>query len=298
MKTIILKLLLIFIGFIFINFVIYRTSGFYEQENIYFEKIEKVIENQPKIIFLGDSHVETIKQAELSDNVGDLAFGADGINEMYIKLLTMIEYNKKLEIVFVSTEPQIFNGSKSPNSTFMNTFLLRINDSLNVYNKNKIDFISEFVPLFNDNFINYFLNDLYLKFKPEIKKEKIHWIDLNPDERRLIASNTGKSDHLNIMSQPQDLIVFRNIVEVCKNNNIKVIGINFPVSEDYINECKNEDYLKVKTFINNLDFYKVLDYSLTIHEPVYFKDEDHLNPLGIEKLIKILEEETNLKIKK
>lgn len=294
MKKIIIKSIPYLIVFVFINVICYNTSGFYEQEQKYTERIETTLNNQSEVIFLGDSHVETIKLLDLSDNIGNLAFGGDGINEMYIKVLNMIKYNKNLKYVFIATEPQIFNNTLSSNSSFLNKYVFQVNDQLNVYKKSKLDLIAEQLPLFNDNYLKFILNRFYLIFKPGKDAITKEWHKLSDSARKEIAENTGKLDHKSIMTNDDYLDVYKKTIELCKANNIKVFGIRFPVSKHYLKECKIEDLVKVDRFIQDLNLDNHFDYSKIILAPEYFRDEDHLNLIGVKKLSKIILEDTDI----
>lgn len=284
------------IVFIAINLISIKTSGFYKQEHKYLERIDSSINSKSEIIFLGDSHVETIKLLDLSENIGNLAFGADGIYEMYIKVLTMLKFNKNLKHVFIATEPQTFANTTSPNSTFLNKYLFKVDDTLNVYNKSKLNLITEKVPLINDSFINYILNSFYSSFKLDENKTTKEWSLLTELQRTEIATDTGITDHTSIMTNADFTKVFREIINLCKTNNINVIGIRFPVNENYINQCKQEDSKKVESFIKDLNLDLNLDYSTKIKDPIYFDDQDHLNKKGVEKFAKIIFDDTNIKI--
>jgi len=144
---------------------IYKKSHFYKQEHRYSTRIDSIINTKPTTIFLGDSHSESIKHLDLSKNIGNLAFGADGIKEMYIKTLIMEKYNPDLEYVFISTEPQMFNNSISSNSTFLNKYLLKLNDPKDIYNKSKLNLLTEAIPLINDDYLRYYLNKIYVFFR-------------------------------------------------------------------------------------------------------------------------------------
>tara|TARA_R100001369_G_scaffold92624_1_gene138801 strand:+ start:861 stop:1760 length:900 start_codon:yes stop_codon:yes gene_type:complete len=296
MKHFILKVIPYLVVFIAINAICLKTSGFYKQQHKYLERIDSSINSKSEIIFLGDSHVETIKLLDLSDNVGNLAFGADGIYEMYIKVLIMIKFNKSLKHVFIATEPQTFNNTTSPNSTFLNKYLLKVDDTLNVYNKTKLNLITEKAPLFNDSYINYVLDGFYSYFKPGKNKTKKNWATLTDLQRTEIATKTGVSDHTSVMTNTEFSKVYREIINLCKTNKINVIGIRFPVNENYINQCKKAELEKVDSFIKELNLDLNLDYSTRIKNPKYFDDEDHLNEKGIDKLSKIIFEDTNIKI--
>ena len=215
---------------------------------------------------------------------------------MYVKALTMLKYNENLKYVFIATEPQIFNSSLSSNSTFLNKYLLKINDSLNVYNKSKLNLITERIPLSNDSYLKFVLNKIYLNFKLDMGSDDREWAKLTDSERIEIASKTGKLDHSAIMKNKDYLETFKTLVRICKSNNITVIGVRFPVSKDYIEQCKREDIIKVDNFIKDLNLDMHLDYSNRIIDPEYFDDEDHLNKEGMEKLSDIIFKETNIKI--
>lgn len=299
MKSILIKITPYLVLYIILNLICFKTSGFYEQESEYLERIDHTIDKQSKIIFLGDSHVESIKLLNLSSEVGNLAYGADGIDEMYIKVLTMIKFNKNLETVFIATEPQIFNDVSSPNSTFLNKYLLKIDDTLNVYNKSKLNLITEKLPLLNDSYISYVMNAIYSSFKSTNTSEnEIKWSERSNEERAKIATETGKSDHNAIMNNESSKIIYKEIIEICKLNNIKVIGIRFPVNENYINQSSNEDTKKVNDFIKTLNLNYHLDYSKEFTNPKYFKDQDHLNITGLNEFVKIIFEQTDIKITK
>ncbi|MBO3116908.1 hypothetical protein J4050_09125 [Winogradskyella sp. DF17] len=298
MKSVIIKIIPYLVLFVILNVICYHYSDFYKQEHKYVQRIDDTIDNQSETIFLGDSHVETIKLLNLSDNVGNLAFGADGVYEMYIKVLIMLEKNKNLKQVFIATEPQMFNNTGSSNSTFLGRYLLKIDDSLNVYNKSKLNLLTDRVPLFNDGYIGFALNSLYENFKTSTSQKEKLWYSLTDNQRKEIAVATGISDHRNLMGNESFLEAYRALVSLCKQNNIKIIGVRFPVNENYINQCAEHDLKRVNNFLDALNLDAYLDYSTRISNPKYFADEDHLNKQGVAQLAQIIYKDTKIKITK
>ncbi len=300
MKSIFIKTIPYLFAFLAINLLFYLTSRFYKQERKYIDRIEYAIDSKPTIIFLGDSHVDTIKILDLSENVHNLAFGSDGIEEMYIKILIMIKYNPKLEYVFITTEPQIFNNSISSNSTFLNNYVVKLKDTLNVYNNNKskLNLFLEKIPLLNDNFLDYLLDKIYINLRSKKNVLKQEWSSLSEKQRTENATYSGKSDHEGIMTQEYKLDIYREIVNICKFNNIKIIGVRFPVNEHYINQCSKEDLINVNEFIKHLKMDFNLDYLTEFNNQKYFENADHLNLAGIKKISQIISRDTNIKITK
>lgn len=302
MKTILIKVIPYIVVFVAINIFIYNTSHFYKQETKYLNRIESSINSSSTIAFLGDSHSESIKHLNLSDKVGNLAFGADGIKEMYIKTLILDKYFKDLKYVFISTEPQMFNNSISSNSTFLNKYLLRLEDPKHIYNKTKLNLITEEVPLFNDNYLRYFLNSCYSKILNDSDDKNTgkttEWSQLPEDLRKNMAIETGKTDHVSIMSNNEDLNIYKEIIKILKSKNVTVIGVRFPVNKHYLNQCDQKDQQKVNEFIKSLNLDANLDYSFKITEPLFFENEDHLNAEGMRKLALMIENDTGVKLTK
>jgi hypothetical protein len=296
MKNILIKTIPYLIAFVAINILVYKTSHFYKQEHKYSKQIDSIIISKPKVIFLGDSHSEAIKLLNLSRSIGNLAFGADGIKEMYIKTLIMDKYNPDLKFVFISTEPQMFNNGISSNNTFLNKYLLKINDSKDIYNKSTLNLITENIPFLNDNYLRYFLNTTYSNIRNIDKIKPLEWSMASNSEKVKIASNTGKTDHNAIMTNTEDLEIYKEIVNKLKLNNVKIVGIRFPVSTHYINQCDKTDLEKVNHFINDLDLDYNLDYSYKLNNTSYFENEDHLNKTGMEQLSKLIFMDTGINL--
>jgi hypothetical protein len=301
MKSFLLKLLPYLLAFIVINLNIYNNSHFYKQKERYTTQIDSIINNKPKTIFLGDSHPKTVELLNLSNNVGNMAFGADGINEMYIKTLILDKYNEDLECVFITTEAQIFNNSISSNSTFLNKYLLEINAPKEIYNKSTLNLITEHIPLFNDNYLRYFLNSTYFKLRNGLNKkndenEGKKWSELSDLKRKNNAIQTGKQDHTGIMTSNKDLETYKDIIKKLKSKNIKIIGIRFPVSPHYLAQCNKEDLYKVNNFVNSIEYDYFLDYSSSLEDKSFYKNEDHLNRRGMIELSNLIFKDTGIKL--
>lgn len=298
MKSILLKSIPFVIAFILLNVLFLNYSGFYKQQDEYVERIENVIKNQSATIFLGDSHTESIKLLDLPNNVGNLAYGADGIKEMYSKVLIMLETNKNVKTIFITVEPQMFNNSVSPNNTFLNRYLINVNDSLDVYGKSKLNILTERIPLFNDGFIKYFVNQVFDKFKSTPKKNTKNWSELTKEEQSQMALKMGALDHIGIMSRESDLEVFKEIVRICDEKGIKLIGTHFPVSKDYIGQCAPKDINKVYDFLDEMQLDQILDYTYSFQDQVYYRDQDHLNKEGMTILANYIYKDTGINILK
>ena len=299
MKKLIINSVVFVIAFICFNLYLKGTSKFYDQQEEYQESIDRSLNSKSEIILLGDSHLASLKKVHLDEKIGNLAYGADGIKEMYAKALIILNENPKVEYVFLSTEPQMFNAGTSPNGTFLNPYILNLKEARSLFNKNKLDVICDYVPLFNNDYLNFFRSRVYNYFKgsAKLQNEKA-WDELSIDEKGALASKLGKADHSSIMKQPKDTIYFRMMMDLFNKNGVKVISIQFPVTLNYIEQCNKEDLQKVNQFLDDFQFYKSLDFTYSVHSLSYFEDSDHMKKIGVEKIVKKIENQTGLTISK
>ena len=297
MRKIILNSILFLIILVCWNIYLKNTSNFYQQEREYQKNVNHSLKSESEIILLGDSHLASLKKVNLKGSVGNLAYGADGIKEMYAKSLIIVNANPKLEYVFLSTEPQMFNAGKSPNGTFLNKYIFDLKDARILYDKNKLDVISDHVPLFNNDYLNFFRNKLYHDLKGStIDSREQSWEELTFSQKNEIAEKLGKSDHSSIMGQPLDTTYFKKMMGLFKKHKIKVVSIKFPVTSNYMDQCSKEDSMKVDSFLSQFSFYKKLDYSRLINSHDFFEDPDHLKKRGIELVSESIEDDTGITI--
>ncbi|MGB1309547.1 MAG: hypothetical protein ACPG6B_11595, partial [Oceanihabitans sp.] len=84
-----------------------------------------------------------------------------------------------------------------------------------------------------------------------------------------------------------------NIINTCQSNNITIIGVKFPITQDYIAETNNKNYGAdsiVKSFgYTVLDFKDDLQFNNSM-----FVNEDHLNKAGGKILANLLFNNSNL----
>ena len=297
MKKIVLNSIAFIILFCGTNLYLKNTSTFYKQEKEYQKPIDQLEEGKSNIILLGDSHLASLKKLNLDPKIANLAYGADGIKEMYAKSLLLVNKIQNIDYVLVSTEPQMFNAGTSPNGTFLNRYIFDLEEARTLYNKNKLDVICDAVPLFNNDYLNFFRNKTYLTLKgTSSSKNEKSWEDLSIKEKEAQSSELGKLDHSSIMSQSQDTIYFNKMMELFQQNNIKVISIKFPVTPSYFKECSQEDLNNVNKYLQQFSFYETMDYTHAIDSLSYFEDPDHLKKKGVKQIAKDIEKQTGLSI--
>jgi hypothetical protein len=78
-----------------------------------------------------------------------------------------------------------------------------------------------------------------------------------------------------------------NIIDLCRQNNIDLIGVRFPLTDSFHRVLGTKSYHADSLFYSN--GLKVLDYdSLFLGQDTLFRDQDHLDLEGGDKFVDIL----------
>ena len=70
-----------------------------------------------------------------------------------------------------------------------------------------------------------------------------------------------------------------DIMSICNENSIELIGIKFPLSNEYLDALDDYNYHSDALLISNRN--KVYNFSKQfVNDPAVFQNQDHLNPAG------------------
>jgi transcriptional regulator with XRE-family HTH domain len=261
--------------------------------------------NNVNYIVLGDSHAgASFKKHLLNDEIYNLSSGGDGPREMYIKFKFALRENSNIEYAFVSCDYHMFGANRieATSRSFYYPFIDReINET--VYQASYLERkLVPLHPLFSPLFYSY-ERDRLKKLIERLFKVSIHanaktkeiiWSQLPSAQRKKLASKTGKGDYSQILSKKDSIHFYKRILALAQDNNIKCIGIRFPVSPEYLLELDKSDQNKVDNVLESMSFYTIIDYKDTIISPRYFRDADHLTEEGAKLFLDYLKEDMTI----
>jgi hypothetical protein len=129
--------------------------------------------------------------------------------------------------------------------------------------------------------LKYFLDSYYND------KEIQYWSNLS-EEKRQKESLKRAEKQFNYSQKSKNLEnTLLEIIEVCKSHNIELIGIKFPLTEEYIIDTQSRNFGADQILVSNN--IPVLDFTdLYKDNPEFFENQDHLNQIGGEKFSKHL----------
>jgi len=307
MKELFIKLLLFVSGlyiliFLYINyFPAYYNSVDNTRWNYFSQVFEEEVEiSKSKILFLGDSRLNTNVDVKKISNAWSFAAGGSSPIEMYYALKNYIRIYSKPDTVFVSFSPRTlieaysFWGYAIRNDYFSNNQFKEIYMNLQKLPADTVlgNFPYLHYLMYRLNYIEYYQADIYKNhiFLAKQKNEQI--INHFQNEKGVWNYPNLKKgcSEFNYESKLESFDVsallnlyFIKSLDLCKKENIHVIFDFMPMNESSYKKL-NENFVSgYKNYINTL----VVQFpEFTISDTVYyyndkyFGDESHLNNEG------------------
>lgn len=240
---------------------------------------------------LADSHGTPLGDFTEIHDVHNFSGQSDSYLDMERKLKFLIR-NTTLKKIYISVDDHTLSPTRENQN----------NLDRSAYYADKEDY-SSYQEFIHDKYLKYycvFLNDRYsLVIKNFIQFElfdfskwggvrsKSSWEDLSNLEQKEISQD--RIDNYFELSNPSQIMSesLLRIIAICKEKNIELIGLRFPLSKTYVRMLDNESYDADSIFIN-YDI-PIIDFdSLFLEQDSMFRDMDHLDKDGGEKFVEIL----------
>jgi hypothetical protein len=276
-KSFIFLILLISLNAIIFSF----TNYFYNHRYL-----NNVYLSDKSIFLLSDSHGHSLGENIEKYNVKNLSTPSDSYFDMYRKLV-YVSKTCDVKKVYLSVGDHLFTKYRENfNNHERSIFLLNYNDY-----DNKLKFLYEqvlkrFFVYPSSKQHSFVVNILFKKLKIGKIWIKNNWSDLTSSEKDLQASKRVSQFNFGTKSNLQ-IQYLKKIINFCKNNNIQLICIKFPLTKEF---RTNSRFLKYNyNEITELKSLNIIDYNKIYFDKVeFFKDQDHLNKKGAEEFSKIL----------
>ena len=291
-----------FLFVIFILFSIHYEKLTVNDSNSYARKINEIFKKKPLVIFLGDSHAATnIQAVKLNEKYVKLANGGDNLRQMLLKLDFAVRNKPTIKYAVIPIDFHSFSNYRYHDKSFKKDLLYSRNFSLisDLYKVTWFNIggqlLSYYVPLISgDNWERYFLiisKQLEESISSQNEKTAATWPKLTQAQRNTIAQKRIESQLKEPIVHDEMVYAFDRLISFCKQNDIKLIGIKYPLSREYRNLLKKYEIDKVDEVYRSRRnrFMFINDYHELFNEsPQYFNDSDHLSLEGSNKFTSML----------
>ncbi|MBW3018944.1 hypothetical protein KY329_02045 [Candidatus Woesearchaeota archaeon] len=280
----------IYINFIFTKNIIYRKEQNYQS----FIKNKSSIE----YVFFGDSHTHKGVDPEFLPGAYNYGLAGEQYKTVYLKLKKMLEQDKiKIKNAIFELDVQSF-ASAGRDEALSKSGLFFYLKTLPFLEAKKISGESLIAYWIRSNLL-FIGNGEDLRFifsKPKLTKITAGWNGAMTKNFSVVvdkvnAGKKGVEGHFEREAISNDSLgFFLKSIQLARDNNISIIFVKYPVTEEYYHAFEaeimpaEEFYSKIFSRIDEvLDSYSVLDYhSLFFGHPELFADTDHLNDKGAE----------------
>lgn len=272
--------LLLLIG---INVILYVLI-----EHIYIKDYYKVDLNQKEYL-LADSHGYHVGDLNETNGIYNLSQKGDSYEDLKRKLTFLIR-NSEIERLYLSVDDHTLSPSREDsNNKELSVYFTQHQDfeSYGSYINEK--YLKRYVVYFNSKYSSilkhFFKNKLASMFSSA--QEPVAWSKLSKEEKNTL-SNERFNTYFTQKNQSKKLLSsLITIIDLCKKNNVELIGVKFPLTSSY-NNVLGKNNFKADSLFNEKNLH-VLDFKEAfLKQDSLFIDQDHLNTAGEKAFKKLL----------
>jgi hypothetical protein len=224
-----------------------------------------------------------------SINISNLSFGSESYADIEQKIRFLVKEKKIKTAILTYDDHMLSSYRETINNNHRSIWL----NSMNSY-----EIISNVI-LHRNEYIYVFQYGIIRRFKDYLNEKLYKKVETNIEENfnNLTDLEKIKSVNKKITQQyskfsKSEISTFNRILKFCKKNNIEVVLIKFPLNSLFIKERnKNKLYQNNKRLIN-LD-YQLIDFSKSLQDLSFYRDQNHLNESGKVEFIKLLKNNLN-----
>lgn len=280
--------------YFFIGILIFNSALYYSVGKLYLKDYREYSLNLNSYL-LSDSHGLPLNDFTENYGVFNFSAGSDSYFDMKRKLNFLIK-NAKIDTIYITVDDHTLSPYRENINNLDRSSFYKIqsdDEYLITYSIQK--YIVDYAVLFNpkigqvikESFKSQIKNIVYPKGNRKKINTKPNWNKVSEtkrveqSQRRFNTQFYSKSKSIELEKTLLD------IINICKNNNICLIGIKFPLSNDYIKVLNNKSFGADKLFAEKGLI--VLDYKkMFISNAEYFANQDHLNKKGGDEFTKVL----------
>ncbi len=282
MKKFVLNIILFGLCLLSVNTIVFSI-----QYHIYL-KPYGIIDIEYDTYLLGDSHGGVLNRFTEEYGVYNFCYGTDSYIDMLRKLKYLIR-NSRVKRIIITLDENTLSPLKDNSNNLDRSVHFMIWKDYPISTITKV-YLKYYIVLFNPkcrDIVSLYLKTKLLRQIRPNNNEEIKW-DKLPAAARELESFRFVKRVFNYESKSELLSsALENIITLCEQNNIKILGIKYPLSKELIETIGDRGYSADSIFYNK--GLKVYDFkSLYIDNDRYFRNIDHLNEIGGREFAKVI----------
>lgn len=251
---------------------------------------------------LADSHGTPLGDFTENHQVHNFSGQSDSYLDMERKLKFLIR-NTDVNRVYITVDDHTLSPTReNQNNLDRSAYYTEANDYTNYIQYFREKYLNYYCVFMNDRYSlvikNFIQDELFNVSKWGGVRSKSSWEKLSRVEQ--LAISKDRVNNYFELSQPSASMSesLLRIISLCKEEDIELIGLRFPLTKTYVGVMNEESY--EADSLMTIHQLPVIDFdSLYLEQDSLFRDMDHLDKRGGEKFAKILfgRKKSNLKDK-
>ncbi|MDR3171872.1 MAG: hypothetical protein LBU17_09640 [Treponema sp.] len=267
---------------------------FFVSQKLYSDKYTQFSLAYPSYL-LADSHGEPLSNGTEKYGIYNFSYSSDSYIDMYRKITFLLNKTKIDTLYIVADEHALSPYREKTNNLDRSLFYCTQYEFDNYYEYVKERYIKQYLVIFQPKVRDLVRSYLYAKviniILPKQHQPK-DWAEMAFEDR---IKNTEERVLGQFPSQENSATLeatLLKIIHTCEEHDIKLIGIKFPLSSEYLTVLADKTYNVAHILKSN--GIAILDYnSVFRYNNEYFQDTDHLNKQGGLELVKLLGADIN-----
>ncbi|RAI94174.1 hypothetical protein [Algoriphagus yeomjeoni] len=240
---------------------------------------------------LADSHGTPLGDFTEIHNVHNFSGQSDSYLDMERKLNFLVR-NTQVEKIYISVDDHTLSPTREDqNNLDRSAYYTNSNDYANYLEYFHEKYLFYYCVFLNDRYSliikNFIQNEMFNFSKWGGVRSKSTWESLSDVQQEQISQD--RINNYFEAQAPSDKMSesLKRIISICKDQDIELIGLRFPLSKTYV-DLLNEESYDADSILTSYNL-PIIDYdSLYLEQDSLFRDMDHLDRKGGEKFAKIL----------
>lgn len=284
MKKFIINVLIFTLLIFIFNLVIFNFS-----RTLYIRGYDQIDSGYSRYI-LSDSHGAALGNSGEDYGIYNFSAGSDSYEDILRKVKYLIEESDSLTAVYLTADSHMLSKYREKTNNLDRSIIFTSHsDYNNFYEYVKNRYISYYLAIFHPKvkeILTAFIKSKAKNVLFSVKNisENKEWFEYSEEEKMNLAVKRSETQFTDIEQSAVLKNKLENIILLCKENNIEVIGIKYPVTKVY-GELIDGYSSEIDDVFKKYEI-KIYDYKKIFYGKDYlFKDQDHLNKAGASEFI-------------
>jgi hypothetical protein len=243
--------------------------------NIYFKEYQEVDLNS-EIYILADSHGDALGEFR-KDNIYNFSAPSDSYLDMRIKLEYLIKHSKISTLIITVDNHTLSPYREESNNKDRSAYFTSSSNYPNYFDFVANKFLYPNLVILSPQYGT--LIKRYILSLTRGENSNSSWLNKTEKERKTASLKRFEKQFEFEQNSPILREELMRILKLSKQNNLKLIGLKFPVSKDYDELQQTKNYGSDRIFRDrNIPVIEFEDFN--INNITFFKDQDHLSKKG------------------